>query len=992
MRKGLYISLLFLVLSSVGMGLYAQEQRREHVNDIETMIGRSRWGEARAHLERLTTELDPVTDYDDMVWAEYHKVRCAVELGAADAEAMMLTFLERYPASRYTTSVRFMHASYVCDSGDYDRALELFDQIEYSRLDARERERYDIRMGYLLFLEGDYYGAKSYFDRVPQLSEYYHHALYYRAYIDYIHGKNGDAERGFKELAEYDTYRDLAPYYLLQIEYRRGNYNYVITEGERLLPGASMATRADLVRILAESYFIGGDYANALRYISNYPQESFSRQEYYIKGYSLYRMAQYRDAAQSLVSVCGADDALSQNASYHLGDCYLRLGDKPKAANAFAIASAQGFDAAISEDAHLNYGRLMFELGGGIFNESINILKSYLERYPYSPHVLEVRGLLVAAFYNSEDYEAAYVAIRELENPDREMRAAHQKVAVFLAVDAIQREDWAMAEQLLEEAESISLVPKYNALVKYWQGEVAYNAGDMDRASECYEEYLRRAPKSEIEYHYANYGLGYTYLNMGEYDNAKRALNDFVRDYTTRDGYLFDAHNRLGDAYYASREFAEARRAYRVSAGGATEDRHYANYQLAMVDGIENKNTSKIDRLKGIVTTGDGSYVDDAWYELGRTYISLQRYSDGARTLQDFVDNDATSPFYISALQDLALAYYNLNRPSDALGCYESIVDYNPQSAEALTAIRSMREIYVAEGNVEGYFDYAQRHGLESDMTVASRDSLSFASAKSIYLNGDVESAAPKLREYLENFESGYNRSEALFYLSDCYVLMEDHNSALSSMEQLLDMGQSQYRERVLGVYARMSFDEAQYEDSADAYLELYNTAHDQKERQVASEGYVDAVLHYESGAELKRIADEVLAMSDATDWAKRQMTLAKADVLREEGSVDVAMELYNSLAGNRMTVEGAEAYYRLIEHDYNRGDYSAAESKVYALGECGSLYWQARIFLLLGDVLVKSGNTFQARATYQSIVDGYNVQNDGIVAAARERIASLAN
>jgi hypothetical protein len=34
-------------------------------------------------------------------------------------------------------------------------------------------------------------------------------------------------------------------------------------------------------------------------------------------------------------------------------------------------------------------------------------------------------------------------------------------------------------------------------------------------------------------------------------------------------------------------------------------------------------------------------------------------------------------------------------------------------------------------------------------------------------------------------------------------------------------------------------------------------------------------------------------------------------------------------------------------------------------------MYWQAKIYLVLGDVLVKTGNTFQARATYQSIVDG---------------------
>lgn len=91
------------------------------------------------------------------------------------------------------------------------------------------------------------------------------------------------------------------------------------------------------------------------------------------------------------------------------------------------------------------------------------------------------------------------------------------------------------------------------------------------------------------------------------------------------------------------------------------------------------------------------------------------------------------------------------------------------------------------------------------------------------------------------------------------------------------------------------------------------------------------------------------------------------------------------------MTEEGAEAYYRLVEDSYLQGNYSDVEKRVYNLGQCGSMFWQAKMFLVLGDVLAKSGNTFQARATYQSIVDGYTPKDDGIVEEAKKRIASLA-
>ena len=90
------------------------------------------------------------------------------------------------------------------------------------------------------------------------------------------------------------------------------------------------------------------------------------------------------------------------------------------------------------------------------------------------------------------------------------------------------------------------------------------------------------------------------------------------------------------------------------------------------------------------------------------------------------------------------------------------------------------------------------------------------------------------------------------------------------------------------------------------------------------------------------------------------------------------------------MTEEGAEAYYRVVEAAYIAGDYERAQQLVFDMGQCGSTYWQAHIFILLGDTFVMTNNTFQARATYQSIVDGYSPKDDGVVAEAKERISKL--
>ena len=833
--------------------------------------------------------------------------------------------------------------------------------------------------------------AKNHLSRVSKMSDYYPHALYYTSYMNYVGGELETAKSGFMQLASNDAYRDLAPFYLLQIEYRKGNYNYVISEGEKLLNQATSKTRDDLVRIIAESYFVKGDYAQAARYIATYSPEKMSRQENYILGYSLYRMARYSDAVAPLKAVCGYEDALTQNAAYHLGDCYLKLGNKSSAADAFAQATStdEGYDENIARDALLNYGRLKYELGGGLFNEATSVLQMYLERYPGSPRESEVKQLLIASYYNSEDYDAAYTAIKEFPNPDNEIKAALQRVALFRAVDAVKREDWATAERLLAESEALALQPKYNALTLYWQGEVAFAQGDIATAREKYEAYVRRAPKSEVEYQFAHYGIGYTYFAENNMKDAVEAFDEFVRDYTKRDDYLFDAQNRLGDARFSLREFAAARNSYKIVIGSTSELRHYARYQLAMLEGIDKKQSKKVEMLKEIVQDGTGDYVDDAWYELGRTHIAAERYSEGAATLQDFVDRDSTSPYYVSAMSDLALAYYNLNRKNEAIACYEKVVEYDAQSASALEAIRSLREIYVKDDRIDEYFEYAERSGVQSDMSTAARDSLTFVSAKNTYLAGDMGEARTKLTNYLRTFEKGYNRTEALFYLSDCHMCLEDNASALETMDELLAQGTNQYTERVLDVYARMTFNMELYAKSASAYRSMYDVSHAKDKRAEASEGYVEATSLTDNHEAIKSMYADVATMTDATAWAKRYAKLVMADVLHAEGDAK-SLELYTALAEDPMTEEGAEAYYRVVEAAYIAGDYERAQQLVFDMGACGSTYWQAHIFILLGDTFVMTNNTFQARATYQSIVDGYSPKDDGVIAEAKERISKL--
>jgi TolA-binding protein len=90
----------------------------------------------------------------------------------------------------------------------------------------------------------------------------------------------------------------------------------------------------------------------------------------------------------------------------------------------------------------------------------------------------------------------------------------------------------------------------------------------------------------------------------------------------------------------------------------------------------------------------------------------------------------------------------------------------------------------------------------------------------------------------------------------------------------------------------------------------------------------------------------------------------------------------------------GAEAAYTLIQDSYDKGDFAAVEEKVFAFSDAGSrhAYWLAKSFIVLGDSYVDKGNLKQARATFESVRDGYkpSAADDDVIDNVRIRLTKL--
>lgn len=956
------------------------------------LFDRGHWTDAQLILSDLRDTWRPA-DAVPAEEIEYRLAVCAVETDAPDAPERLQGFITRFPASPHSNDIELALASWYCIRERWEEAEALLAWVNYDALDAAGRERYDMRRGYIAFVNKDYPTARRCFDLIDPKGACGDHATYYRAYMDYTDGRYDAAETGFRQLLKSDSYGDLVPFYLLQIDYCRGRYDHVIERATELLPKAAASQQADLYRLMAGAHFHREEFSQVFADLENYRAAGGKedRETGYMKGYALYRLARYGDAAPLLRGVCGADDELTQNASYHLADCYLRTGDKRSAMQAFAMAAGNEADPALAEEALYNYGKLQYELGGGRFNEAIHLLTRYLNDYPNSSRTVEVRRLLAAAYYNSRDYDAAYDAMHALPERDAEMNAALQKIAYFRGLDAWEQNDPVKARSSLEESASMRVSPRYGSLANFWLGEIDYAQGRYGAARERFDDYLRRAPRTEREYALAWFNRGYCGFSQGRYDEAGADFDRFLKLYTARDDYRTDALNRSADCYYVQRRFQDALATFDAAMASGGRGTHYARYRKALTLGALERTDEKIALLKAIVRDDRGDYVPDALYEQGRACLTAERYREGAQALESFVARYPRSPRMAQACLDLGLVYLNLGNDDKALDCYGRVIAAAPGTTEARSAQKAARELFVARGDASGYFDFARRAGVGQDISTLQRDSLTFAAARSLYLAEPSETAARSLRSYVKSYADGAYVTDALYYLSLCP--QPNGREQVRVLQQLVDRGESPYRIEALGSLAEAAERERMYDRAAAAWLQLTTEAPTAGQRQQASEGYVRTTVAQGDERLLRDdLAAAVAAMPNYTERALREARFARAGALERAGRQAEALELYRTLCSEVRSAEGAEAKYRVIAALHAAGEDDAAEKAVFEFSESRSPHndWLARAFILLGDIYQGRGDSFQARATWQSVVDGYTPRNDGIVDEARERIQQL--
>jgi len=922
---------------------------------------------------------------------EYYTTVLSLKQNEARAEYDANQFLDLAKDNARVQMMNFHLAEYYFRKQQFSEAVDLYEKANSANLSNTEIADMKFHQGYSYFTLKNFALAKPLFNEIRQLPNdpNYIDANYYYGFIAFRDKNYGQALESFRVVENHPTYEATVPYYIAQIYYVQGKKDEAIKYAEsKLAAGKAKYYDLELKQLLGHAYFEKREYAKALPYLEDYVSRSdkVRREDLYELSYSYYHANNYTKAIEGFKQLSGKEDPLSQHSMYLLGDSYLKTNQKPNARNAFLFSSANNSNQTQREISRFNYAKLSYELG--YQDEALKSFRSFLDEYPNSVYRDEATELLVGALANTNNYRDALALLESIERPTTNVRRYYPRILYGRATELINDGRLAEAEALLDRAlkdpNNGSVLP----LINYWKGELAYRKNNVDEAIRYYHAYLDAGAPASGEANEKNvrYNLGYTYYRKENYGVARSYFEPLAKNVALNsDPVTQDAYIRTADAWYMAKSYAQAKGMYDnvIKFSWSAED--YATFQKAMIAGISSSG-EKITLLNTLIRRFPASsLVGDANMEIANTYLADSRFNDALPYLTNIVKATGNNSLKPQALLKSGIAYYNLNRYNDAVVQFKQVISNYPSSPEAEDALDNLKTIYIEQGRPSDYADAARQAG--KPLTVSAEDSLTFAAAELQYENGNAN-ALNSLEQYLQRFSNGSYALQAHYYVAEIYNGRKNWNKALENYVAIAERAPNPFAERSVLSAARINFFELKnYAQSERYYAQLKALTGSQETRLEAMRGLLRSQYQQQKWAEASENAKELVAQKgrSADDKALSNMTIGKSAQIR--GEYDVAISSFKSVVAVNKAALAAEARYEIANSWFLLSRWADAEKAAFeVINKSGSYdWWVTKSYILLGDIYLKQKDYFNAKATFQSIVE--NSLNAELKAEAQRKL-----
>ncbi len=908
----------------------------------------------------------------------YFTLSCGLMLNEKGALEKATEYVELDENISRVGLMSFQLGEYYYRQKDFFQAVNFYEKTALEHLENDQVATLKFHQGYSYFNLQRFDQAKPLLDAVRQLknSEHYVDANYYYGFIAFRDKQYRAALESFRVVENAEAYADIVPYYIASILYITGDKDQALQYAGNKLDKSKGYYDVELSKLVGHGWFEKRDYAKALPYLEKFAEKNtLGRYDLYELSYSQYQLKQYDKAIEGFKKLSGKEDSLAQNAMYLLGDAYLKTGQKANARNAFLFCSINSSNPTQQEISKFNYGKLSYELG--FHDVALNELQQFLNKYPNSTYAPEAREALVGVMASTSNYKDALVLLEGIRQPSEQVKRFYPGILFGRATELINDNRLEEADLLLDKALKIPYNQEILPLVQFWKGELAYRTGSVEEAIEYYNDYLKNPLSSnEVNSTNAQYNLGYAYLKKELYRQAQGSFEAVAKSPSARSGAVEqDAWIRAADAIYMQKDYKKAASMYdrAIQLGWSAGD--YAGFQKSMIAGI----TSPADKIRQLQQLQqkfpNSSLIPDANMEIAQTYLAEEAFSEAIPYLQAVIKDSRSEALKPRAYLRSGIANYNLGKNEEALKQYNVLLEQYPNSSEAIDALDNARSIYVEEGRTSEYIGYARKMG--RDVSTSQQDSLAYAEAEIQLSNGNFANAIGRFETYLKNYPEGRYVIEANYYKGEIHLGRKEFPQAAAAYEAVAERVPNKFGEKSLLQAARINFfDLKQYEKAAGLYSQLKNFASTEENKLEAMRGQLRSEYQLRSWAHAVPNAQELLKAKGASGDDKLLSNMVLARAAQDEKNFDLAISYYKAAVSGGKGAYSAEARYEIAWCLYEQNKLKESEKAAFeAINKSGSYEeWVTRSYILLGDIYMKQQDYFNAKATYQSIVENASI------------------
>lgn len=965
MKHRLFAALLIVLSLLCGAGFSARGDDVKAFRNALSLYEKGMYVQAQAAFEAIE-EPDFRT--------EGYGVLCAARLRSPGYEKKIEKYAAEYPWSGLLPQINWCYARNLFDDEDYSSALPVLNSLSENDIDSREREEFIFKKAYTAFSTGDGDAALHGFRKIDALpvGDYTAPSRYAAGYILYERGRFAEALPWFEKAGADPRFEEVSNYYILECHYMMKDYAYVVNNGNALYDKVPEERRPHLARLISESYLVQGDTDAAKTYFERIDTSSVrTRGDYFYAGSLLYAVRDYPGAIANYSRMTDRTDSIGQAANYNLAYSYIQTKNKVAAMDAFRDAAAVGFNPEVREDAFFNYAKLAFDLGG-----DASVFDRYIKEYSDKVKGDRIYAYMALAALRNHDYAGAVEAYDQIETLDPDMRSNYMKAHYLRGEQLIGNGAWRSAVPVLKAAAYYSdRHSAFNQLSRYWMAEAQFRDDQFTQARAVFTDlYNLSALDGREEGEMIPYNIAYCYFKEGNYDLAAK----WFGDYLSGRGVLCrkDAALRQADCYFVRKEYPAAISAYtKAIAEDPDITDIYPYYQAAMAYGVTGNNARKIETLAKVKDApADVAFYGEALTELGNAYVAAGDDANAEKCYSTLVTRSKDEAFVARGLIGLGMVCRNRSDYDRSLDYYKQVVSRFPNTEFSADALLAIESIYQSRQEPEKYLAYIDGLGGAQQRSEADKEEMLFNAAEQIYLSGNYAKAVTSLTGYQQRYPSGRHFSVSQYYLADSYRNLDRKEQACDGFRRVIDSGDGAFRESAILQYSRLSQDLERYEDALKGYQMLYIEARIESNRHTALLGLMRSAYAGKQYSEALTYCEKVAADEASTEAEKVEASYLKAKSLLATSQRAKALDELRILAQSPSTPEGAEATYLLVQDSFDKGDFAAVKDQVYAFsGKAGGqTYWLAKSFLVLGDTFAEEEEFRQARATFESIRDGY--------------------